>query len=249
MPQWEKGKLLPLHELLSLTGYKSQTGKHHWFKISQQHLTTGLIWSWEYESFCSSLLLQNKPSPPFQQGSEHSISSKSTQWYSHPSFSVLFLHPPPPPPTGGYWLPSLQTCIDQYLFSEEYCANLKKLVYFVMGKKQSVNQTFGLSCQGSAVAKVQKYETAEIGQAGKKRDLCLQKWRQQSKRNGSIAVEVLPILRSPWRPATQLCFPCHIFSFAVAQQTRPLALQWQAIYGFTWSSEERDAFFSHMHSS
>lgn len=47
---------------------------------------------------------------------------------------------------------------------------LKKLVYFVMGKKQGVNQTFGLSCQGNAVlhAKVQKYETAEISQAGRK---------------------------------------------------------------------------------
>lgn len=75
-----------------------------------------------------------------------------------------------------------------------------------MGKKQRVNQTFGLSCQGSAAlhAKVQKYETAEIG---------------------------------------------HIFSFPVAQQTWPLALQWWAICGFTWSSEESDAFFSHMHSS
>jgi len=43
-----------------------------------------------------------------------------------------------------------------------------------MGKKQGVNQTFGLPCQGSAVlhAKTQKYETAEIGQAGGKRDLC-----------------------------------------------------------------------------
>lgn len=39
-----------------------------------------------------------------------------------------------------------------------------------MGKKQGVNQTFGLSCQGNAVlhAKVQKYETAEISQAGRK---------------------------------------------------------------------------------
>lgn len=43
-----------------------------------------------------------------------------------------------------------------------------------MGKKQGVNQTFGLSCQGSAVlhAQVQKYEAAEKGQAGRKRDLC-----------------------------------------------------------------------------
>lgn len=43
-----------------------------------------------------------------------------------------------------------------------------------MGKKQGVNQTSGPSCQGTAVlhAKVQKYETAEIGQAGRKKDLC-----------------------------------------------------------------------------
>lgn len=200
------------------------------------------------KAFAAVCCYKTNPAHPFSRDQNTASVQKALSGILIHHF-LSFFSTPPPPPTGGYWLPSLQTCIDQYLFSEEYCANLKKLVYFVMGKKQSVNQTFGLSCQGSAVAKVQKYETAEIGQAGKKRDLCLQKWRQQSKRNGSIAVEVLPILRSPWRPATQLCFPCHIFSFAVAQQTRPLALQWQAIYGFTWSSEERDAFFSHMHSS
>lgn len=43
-----------------------------------------------------------------------------------------------------------------------------------MGKKQGVNQTSGPSCKGTAVlhAKVQKYETAEISQAGRKKDLC-----------------------------------------------------------------------------
>lgn len=42
-----------------------------------------------------------------------------------------------------------------------------------MGKKQGVNQTSGPSCQGTAVlhAKVQKYETAELGLAGMKKDL------------------------------------------------------------------------------
>lgn len=97
MPQWEKGKLLPLHELLSLTGYKSQTGKHHWFKISQQHLTTGLISSWEYESFCSSLLLQNKPSPPFQQLSDQNTASvqKALNGILIHHFLSFFFPPPP----------------------------------------------------------------------------------------------------------------------------------------------------------
>lgn len=43
-----------------------------------------------------------------------------------------------------------------------------------MGNKQDVNQTSGPSCQGTAVlhAKVPKYETAEMGQAGRKKGLC-----------------------------------------------------------------------------
>lgn len=181
-----------------------------------------VVFNWIQESAWKAPLVQNQPTTPnnwvnlklgiwkllqqFAATKQTQPTLSAAEWSEHWSvqkalngilihhfLSFFFFSPQ----TGGYWLPSLQTCIDQYLFSEEYCANLKKLVYFVMGKKQSVNQTFGLSCQGSAVAKVQKYETAEIGQAGKKRDLCLQKWRQQSKRNGSIAVEMLPILRSP----------------------------------------------------
>lgn len=139
--------------------------------------------------------------------SEQSISSKSTQWYSHPSFPVpWFIYSPQ---TGGYWLPTLQTCIDQYLFSKEYCAKLKKLVYFVMGKKQGVNQTSGPSCQGRAVlhAKVQKYETAEIGQAGREMDLFYRKGG--SNRRGSpkdpCAFPATPLSFLQHKPGPWLC--------------------------------------------
>lgn len=47
----------------------------------------------------------------------------------------------------------------------------EEISLFCNGKKQGVNQTSGPSCQGTAVlcARVQKYETAEIGQAVRKK--------------------------------------------------------------------------------
>lgn len=76
----------------------------------------------------------------------------------------------------------------------------KEISLFCKGEETGCQSDLGLSCQGDAVlhAKVQNYETAEISQAGRKRDLSLvgkeaareEEWKRHS---GNAAHPEIPL--------------------------------------------------------